>query len=78
MCEKVRMSAVALRRIMGETFDYVTFEQGRQETRTFISDHPEQRAEELAKVKSRIENCNFAHTPGPSYWIGCLCEMDFL
>ena len=38
----------------------------------------EQRAEELAKVKSRIENCNFAHTPGPSYWIGCLCEMDFL
>ena len=77
-CETVKMSAAALRRIMGETFDYDTFEQGRRETRTFFVDHPEQREEELAKVKRRIENCDFAHTPGPSYWIGCLCEADFL
>ena len=79
MCgETVKMSAAALRRIMGETFDYDTFEQGRRETRTFFVDHPEQREEELAKIKRRIENCDFAHTPGPSYWIGCLCEADFL
>lgn len=78
MCETVKMSAAALRRIMGETFDYETFEQGRRETRIFFNDHPEQRKDELAKVKQRIENCNFAHTPGPSYWIGCLCEADFL
>ncbi|MEY8233199.1 hypothetical protein AALA82_16470 [Oscillospiraceae bacterium 50-16] len=77
-CETVKMSAAALRRIMGETFDYDTFEQGRRETRTFFVDHPEQQEEELAKVKRRIENCDFAHTPGPSYWIGCLCEADFL
>ena len=77
-CETVKMSAAALRRIMGETFDYDTFEQGRRETRTFFVDHPEQREEELAKIKRRIENCDFAHTPGPSYWIGCLCEADFL
>lgn len=78
MCETVKMSAAALRRIMGKTFDYEKFEQGRQETRTFLTDHPEQKAEEIAKVKHRIENCDFAHTSSPSYWIGCLCEVDFL
>ena len=73
----VKMSAVALRRIMDETFDYSTFEQGRQESRAFFKDHPEQREEKLAEVKRRIENCDFKHTPGASYWIGCLSEADF-
>lgn len=78
MCETVKISAVALRRIIGETFDYEAFDQGRHETRIFLNDHPEQREEELAKVKHRIENCDFANTPGVSYWIGCLNEVDFL
>ena len=77
MCEIVKMSAVALRRIMNETFDYSKFEQGRQEARKFFTDHPEQRGEKLAEVKRRIENCEFKHSPGASYWIGCLSEADF-
>ena len=75
--ETVKMSAVALRRIMDETFDYDKFEQGRQEARAFFHDHAEQREEKLAEIKRRIENCDFKHTPGLSYWIGCLSEADF-
>lgn len=78
MCETVKMSAVALRRIIGEIFDYEKFDLGRQETRIFLIDHPEERNEELAKIKYRLENCNFEQTPGLSYWIGCLCEVDFI
>lgn len=76
--ETVKMSAVALRRMMGETFDYDKFEQGRQEAREFFHNHSEQREEKLAEIKRRIENCDFTHTPGASYWIGCLSEADFL
>ena len=74
----VNMSAVALRRIMGQSFDHGKFEQGRQEARKFFAEHPEQWAEKLAEAKRRIESCDFGHTPGPSYWIGCLSESDFL
>ena len=77
MGETVRMSAVALRRIMDETFDYSKFEQGRQEARAFFRDHTEQRKEKLAEVKRRIESCDFKHSPGVSYWLGCLSEADF-
>jgi hypothetical protein len=75
--ETVKMSAVALRHMMNETFDYNKFEQGRQEARAFFHDHSEQREEKLAEIKRRIENCDFKHTPGASYWIGCLSEADF-
>lgn len=75
--ETVKMSAVAIRHIMDETFDHSAFEQGRQEARTFFKDHPEQRGEKLAEIKQRIENCDFKHTPGASYWLGCLSEADF-
>ena len=75
--ETVKMSAVALRHMMNETFDYDKFEQGRQEARAFFHDHSEQREEKLAEIKRRIENCDFKHTPGASYWIGCLSEADF-
>lgn len=77
MFETVKMSAVALRRIMDETFDYDKFEQGRQEARAFFHNHSEQREEKLAEIKRRIETCDFKHTPGLSYWIGCLSEADF-
>ena len=75
--ETVKMSAVALRRMMNETFDYDKFEQGRQEARAFFHNHSEQREEKLAEIKRRIENCDFKHTPGASYWLGCLSEADF-
>ena len=75
--ETVKMSAVALQRMMNETFDYDKFEQGRQEARVFFYNHPEQREEKLAEIKRRIENCDFKHTPGASYWVGCLSEADF-
>ena len=75
--ETVKMSAVALRHMMNETFDYVKFEQGRREAREFFHNHSEQREEKLAEIKRRIENCDFNHTPGASYWIGCLSEADF-
>ena len=75
--ETVKMSAVALRRMMNETFDYDKFEQGRREAREFFHNHSEQREEKLAEIKRRIENCDFNHTPGASYWIGCLSEADF-
>ena len=75
--ETVKMSAVALRRMMNETFDYDKFEQGRREAREFFHNHSEHREEKLAEIKRRIENCDFNHTPGASYWIGCLSEADF-
>ena len=75
--ETVKMSAVALRRMMNETFEYDKFEQGRREAREFFHNHSEQREEKLAEIKRRIENCDFNHTPGASYWIGCLSESDF-
>ena len=75
--ETVKMSAVALCRVMKETFDYDKFEQGRQEARDFFHNHSDQREEKLAEVKGRIENCDFKHTPGLSYWVGCLSEADF-
>ena len=71
------MSAAALRRIMGSSFDRAGFEQGRQDARQFFAEHPERREEKLAEAKRRIENCDFKHTPGASYWIGCLSEADF-
>lgn len=74
----VSVSAAALRHIMGQSFDHDKFEQGRQDARKFFAEHPEQREEKLAETKRRIENCDFKHTPGPSYWIGCLSESDFL
>lgn len=77
MYNTVKMSAVALRRIMAETFDHDKFEKGRQEARTFFHNHSEQREEKLAEIKRRIENCDFMHTPGASYWLGCLSEADF-
>ena len=73
----VNMSAVALRRIMGQSFDSGKFEQGRQEAKKFLNEHPEQWADKLAEVKRRIESCDFEHTPDASYWIGCLSEADF-
>ena len=65
-----KMSAFALRAIMGEAFDDDAYERGRQE-------HPEERESKIEEVKQRLESGVYRHSPGPSYWIGCLCEADF-
>lgn len=75
--QTAKMSAVALRAIMGETFDDEQYERGRQDARKFFKEHPEERAAKIEEVKKRIECGVYRGRPGPSYWIGCLCEADF-
>lgn len=75
--QTVKMSATALRAIMGEAFDGDEYERGRKDARKFFKEHPEERAEKIEEVKQRLECGVYRHTPGPSYWIGCLCEADF-
>ena len=78
MCETVQMSAAALRYFLGGAFDYEKFEHGRQDTWMLFVNHPEQREERLEEIKRRIECCDFKNVSGPSYWVGCLNEVDFL
>ena len=72
-----KMSAFALRAIMGEAFDDDAYERGRQDARKFFREHPEERESKIEEVKQRLESGVYRHSPGPSYWIGCLCEADF-
>lgn len=72
-----RMSAAALRSIMGEAFDWDEYERGRKEARDLFKKSPEIRQEKIDEIKSVLESGEFRHRPGPSYWIGCLCEADF-
>ncbi len=62
---------------MGEAFDYEKYEQGRKDAREFLKKNPDLREEKMGEVKQWLESGNYRHTPGPSYWIGCLCEADF-
>ena len=68
-----KMSAFALRAIMGEAFDDDAYERGRQDARKFFREHPEERESKIEEVKQRLESGVYRHSPGPSYWIGCLC-----
>lgn len=79
MSHKATMSASALRTIMGESFDFDKFEQGRKDCRDLAKKLSyDEFAEKLEEVRQRIEYASFRGTPGPSYWIGCLCEFDFV
>ena len=73
----VKMSARSLREIMGEAFDYEAYEEGRRDARKLFKEKPELRAEKIEEVKRILESGVYNHRPGPSYWIGCLCEADF-
>lgn len=44
-----KMSAFALRAIMGEAFDDNAYERGRQDARKFFREHPEERESRLRK-----------------------------
>ena len=72
-----KMSAFALRAIMGEAFDGDAYERGRQDARKFFKEHPEERESKIEEVTQRLESGVYRHNPGPSYWIGCPCEADF-
>lgn len=72
-----KMNAAALRVIMGESFDGDEYERGRQDARKFFKEHPEDRETKIEEVKRVLEIGDFRHRPGPSYWVGCLCEADF-
>ena len=73
----VKMSAYALRSLMGDNFDGDLYERGRKEARELFKKSPEARAEKLEEVKQILESGEYRHRPGPEYWIGCLCEFDF-
>lgn len=79
MNKMVSMTAQALRSIMGEAFDYDEYEKGRRDCRDLARKvtHKEF-SEKLEEVKSIISRGEFRRRPGPSYWIGCLCEFDFV
>lgn len=77
MINTVKMSATALREIMGEAFDYDLYERGRRDERELFKKAPDCREAKLEEVKDRLETGRFKHSPGPSYWVGCLCEFDF-
>lgn len=78
MTNSVKMSASALRAIMGEEFDWDEYEEGRKDWRNLIKKSPDIRNDKIAEVKRILERGDFRqHCPGPSYWIGCLCESDF-
>ena len=73
----VRMSAAALRGLLGEAFDGDESEHGRKDARELFKKSPEVRERKLEEVKDVLAGGDFRHRPGPSYWIGCLCEADF-
>ena len=77
MMNTVKMSAQALRAITGENSRYDEYEQGRKDARELFQKSPDVRAEKVEEVKRVLENGDFRHRPGPSYWIGCLIEADF-
>ena len=78
MSTTVKMDAQALRSLMGEAFDYDAYEEGRKDARDLFRKSPEIRERKVEEVKRRLESGEYRHYPGPSYWIGCLTEADFI
>ena len=73
----VKMTALALRSMMGEAFDWDEYERGRKDARDLFRRSPEVREEKVEEVKRVLASGEYRHRPGPSYWIGCLCEADY-
>lgn len=79
MKSKVTMTAFSLRQMMGENFDYDEYEKGRQDCRDLARKLSHEEFEEkLEEARVVLQNGDFRRRPGPSYWIGCLCEFDFV
>ena len=76
---KVNMSALALRKLLGASFDYAAFEHGRKDAKAeCLNADPGTLKEKVELVRKVLENADFGKTPGPSYWIGCLEELNFI
>lgn len=75
--QTVKMSALALREMMGDAFDWNEYEKGRKEARTLFQNSPEVRESKIEEIKQVLACGDYRHRPGPSYWIGCLCESDY-
>lgn len=73
----VKMTAFALRSMMGVAFDYNEYSKGRKDARDLFRRSPEVREEKVEEVKRVLASGEYHHRPGPSYWIGCLCEADY-
>ena len=74
---KVTMDVQTLRSIMGDTFDYDAFSQGRKDCyKLAMKSSYDEFAAKLEEVKKYIEYESHHHVaPGPSYWLGCLCQF---
>lgn len=74
----VKMNTSALRSLMGESFNHDEYERGRKDTYNLLKKYPElsdQKKEEVAQI---LQNGEYRNCPGPSYWIGCLAEFDYI
>lgn len=73
----VRMTARSLRDIMGESFDFDEYEQGRSDAHRAFQNNPDLKDAKIEEIKRILENAEFRNRPGPSYWVGAMCEADF-
>lgn len=74
----VKMNTSALRSLMGESFNHDEYERGRKDTYNLLKKYPElsdQKKEEVAQI---LQNGEYRNCSGPSYWIGCLAEFDYI
>lgn len=78
MRNKVSMDAPALRALMGDAFNREEYEQGRHDLQKLYTDRPDEWKAEIEQAKNILSNGSYINTPGPSYWIGCLAEADFI
>lgn len=79
MNNEVKLTPQALRRIMGDAFDFSEFDRGRKDLRDLAKKATlKEFSEKLDEVKAIIGRADFANRPGPSYWIGCLSEFEFV
>ena len=46
-----KMSATALRALMGESFNWDKYEEGRKDARAFFIDYPEKRTEKIEEIR---------------------------
>ncbi len=77
MSIELTMNVQSLRSIMGDTFDYDAFSQGRKDCYKFaMKSSYDEFAAKLEEAKKYIENESYHRAaPGPSYWLGCLCQF---
>ena len=74
----VKMNTSALRSLMGESFNHDEYERGRKDTYNLLKKFPELSAQKKEEVTQMLQNGEYRNCPGPSYWIGCLAEFDYI